>query len=232
MKKKQIIVFVLLTVLTVILAAVAYMNGPEPKEEKQTPTLEPAGEEEQKSDEQAPKSAYYYPMSGDYSSRVTFRWFGKLVSAGEVAPDCGQSFSGYHNADDLEVTSTEKQQPVPVYAIANGRIRQISNVNGYGGLLIMEANLEGQPVTLNYGHIDINSASVRVGDTISAGQQLALLGQGCSAQTDGERKHLHFAIHKSTEIDVRGYLPTQVALNSWINPKEFLVGQKANQPGN
>jgi len=48
------------------------------------------------------------------------------------------------------------------------------------------------------------------------------LGKGYSDETDGERKHLHFAIHKGTKIDVRGYVQTKGELQDWLNPLPLL----------
>jgi murein DD-endopeptidase MepM/ murein hydrolase activator NlpD len=165
---------------------------------------------------------YHYPIS-DYNNRIKYKAFGQYFIGTEPIPACGRQFTGYHDADDLEISEAEASTDVPVYAIADGTIRQISTVSGYGGLLILQVNLEGQEVTVNYGHVSISSVKVRVGDVVKTGQFLANLGKGCSMETDGERKHLHFAIHKGSQIDLAGYVPTQAELADWLNPKEELA---------
>jgi murein DD-endopeptidase MepM/ murein hydrolase activator NlpD len=168
------------------------------------------------------ETKYHYPIS-DYNNRIKVKSFGQYFTSSNNPPTCGRAFVGYHDGDDLEVTETELNSDVPVYAVADGRIRQVSTLSGYGGLLIMEANLNGQEVTMNYGHISLASTKVKTGDEVKVGQELALLGKGCSAETDGERKHLHFAIHKGSTIDVAGYIKTQAELTNWLNPKEELA---------
>lgn len=169
---------------------------------------------------------YFYPIN-NYEGRLTVRWFGKYVSASEKPPTCGRTFVGFHDADDLEIFKGEVNETVPVYAIADSKLIEFSEVAGYGGLLVLEANINGQKYTLNYGHIKLSSVRFQKGDDVPAGAQVAELGQGCSAETDGERKHLHFAIHKGDGVDVRGYLNSEQELASWENPKEFLQNLQA-----
>ncbi len=170
----------------------------------------------------APSAAYYYPIS-DYTGRLKIRWYGKYLTAENISEvPCGRVFIGYHTGDDLETTPAEANRQIPVYSIGNGKILQVGHVDGYGGLIVGEYNLAGEQTTVYYGHINLRSALVRPGDLVSPGQKLADLGAACSAQTDGERKHLHFAIHKGPGIDVRGYVPTAGELSSWLNPSAEL----------
>lgn len=165
---------------------------------------------------------YYYPIS-NYASRKTLKWYGKKVTATDnKAEMCGANFTGYHTGDDLEILSGELNIDVPVYSIAAGVVRQVSAVSGYGGLIVIEYNLNNQIVTAYFGHINLASAQVKVGDQVKAGQKLANLGAACTAQTDGERKHLHFAIRQGTAIDVRGYVQTQSELSAWLDPTLLL----------
>jgi len=199
----------------------------EPTSSTGTTTETPAPEPES---EPAPTPTVYYPLP-NYPPRVTERVYGTYYSkakSGELA--CGGQFSGYHNGDDLEATPAEIDQEVPVFAIADGKVREFNRINGYGGLLIIEHTIAGQTMTANYGHVDLNQPKVTVGGTVKAGQVAAYLGAHCSSETDGERKHLHFSLHKGTIIDVKGYVQSQAALAEWLNPKEFLAAQKAAEP--
>lgn len=169
-----------------------------------------------------PAPVLYYPMT-NFGSRITVRSFGQLVNSTDVVSPCGALFSGYHDAEDLEVTSLEVGLDVPVYAIADGIVREFGPVSGYGGLLVLGVTINGQNYTVYYGHINLGSATLEVGESVKAGQKLASLGAQCSTQTSGERKHLHFAMHVGTAIDVRGYVPTASELAAWIDPKAFLA---------
>jgi hypothetical protein len=70
-----------------------------------------------------------------------------------------------------------------------------------------------------------------VDDTITAGQQLGYLGDDASAETDGERKHLHFAIYPSTgTVLYAGYISSDADLQQWVNPSDFLRDAEAIEP--
>jgi len=144
---------------------------------------------------------------------------------------CGDFFDGFHVGDDLEVFPEELSQEVPVFAITDGIVRQHEAVNGYGGLLAIEYTLNGQQVTAYYGHIDVGQSKLEEGDTVTAGKQIAVLGDHCSPETSNERKHLHFSIHNDPEIDVRGYVESTQELEAWTNPRELLRGLGAEEPG-
>jgi murein DD-endopeptidase MepM/ murein hydrolase activator NlpD len=174
----------------------------------------------------ASTATFVYPITG-YRARLQFRDFGKLVTPAQAKQlPCGFPFSGYHTGDDLEITPEEQNQEIPVYAVTSGQIISAGNVSGYGGLIVMR----WPGYTAYYGHISLPSLGVSGGQEVTAGQKLAVLGNACSAQTDFERKHLHFAIHKGDTIDVRGYVQDTSELNAWENPNLFLVREEAKEP--
>lgn len=170
----------------------------------------------------------YYPMT-DFDGRIAFRTFGQLVKRSDAVTPCGAAFSGYHDADDLEVTAAEVSTEVPVYAISSGVVREVGPVSGYGGLLVLGTTVNGQDYTVYYGHISLGSTALVAGESVKAGQKLASLGAQCSTQTDRERKHLHFAIHKGPNVDVRGYVPNLSELSAWIDPRAFLLQNSATK---
>lgn len=173
---------------------------------------------------------YYYPMAR-YSDRLTVRWYGKRVtSADREAIACGVSYEGIHTADDLEVSESEIDQEVPIYAIAAGTILQVGATDGYGGLIVANHTLNGQPVTVYYGHIDLGQTDLKIGDRVEAGEQISVLGGHCSPASGNERKHLHFGILNDTDIDVRGYVSSENDLREWIDPKKALESLMAGEP--
>jgi murein DD-endopeptidase MepM/ murein hydrolase activator NlpD len=178
----------------------------------------------------AASSGYFYPIS-NYPQRLTLRLFGQLVKPADAQKvPCGQSFSGFHTGDDLEVLPSEIDQPVPVYSIAQGQVIEAVDLSGYGGVLVIAYDLDGQPVTAYYGHINLGSVTRLAGQDVTPGQQLAQLGDACSAQTGGERKHLHFALHKGKGIDYRGYVGSESQLSFWLDPSVVLSRLKAATP--
>lgn len=148
----------------------------------------------------------------DYFERATFKVFGQKVQ---------DRFSGYHAGDDIEFTDVAAE--IPVVAIADGTVLRIGWVSGYGGLLILEHEVQGREIRALYGHLDLDSSSLAVSDRVSMGQFLANLGEGESAETDGERKHLHFGLYEADELRLAGYVTNAAQLAQWINPSEFFI---------
>lgn len=84
-------------------------------------------------------------------------------------------------------------------------------------MLIQGCRLDNQEVTVLYGHLALLSIKLNAGTTLSAGERIGNLRQGYSHDTDGERKHLHLAIHKGAYADYRGYVQKFSELSGWID---------------
>lgn len=172
----------------------------------------------------------YFPMT-NYESRITNRGHGKSITAADSEPlRCGDPFAGLHVGDDVEATEAELAQDVPVFSIADGMIKQVEVVDGYGGLIVIEHQIGGQIITAYYGHVDLTDEKLSIGGKVTAGQKLTLLGEDCSAETSNERMHLHFSIRPGTSLDVRGYVDTKAELDRWLNPLQYLIENKAKEP--
>lgn len=177
-------------------------------------------------------SPYSYPMT-NYEERKSVRWYGKDVTTDDRKPlPCGEPFVGFHTGDDLEALDDENEIEVPVYAIAPGTVKQVKEVGGYGGLIVIEHTIDGKAYTSYYGHVDLNRTNVSVGDTVTTGEHITDLGDHCSVESSNERKHLHFSIREEGDIDVRGYVDDQTTLASWLNPETFLATLNARRPEN
>jgi hypothetical protein len=155
------------------------------------------------------ESPVVVPVEG-YATHRTFKVFGEYIS---------DRFSGYHVGDDVEVDDVNRE--VPVYAIADGSVVIAQTASGYGGVIIIEHSIEGATYRALYGHVDLASMSLRAGSAVKRGEQIALLGDHESAETDGERKHLHFSIYQGDDIRLAGYANTEDAVDQWVNPQNF-----------
>jgi len=83
----------------------------------------------------------------------------------------------------------------------------------------LKCNINNEDLYILYGHL--NPASlIPKNSEVKKGQQIAVLGKGYTEETDGERKHLHFSIHKGS-LDLRGYVQYQDKLSGWYNPIDF-----------
>ena len=154
-------------------------------------------------------------------SRITKKPFGIYVSPGN-SPVTPEKFTGYHTGVDFETTSAEANIDVPVYAICSGKILISQFGSGYGGMVVESCTLDGNPITVVYGHVRLTSVSTKVGGTIKAGDFLANLGTGYSSETDGERKHLHLGIHKGATPNTSGYVANKSSLINWIDFEQYL----------
>lgn len=140
-------------------------------------------------------------------------------------------FYGYHAGQDLESFSNEKTDStlIPFYAVADGTIIYAGKLSGYGGV-ILEKLSDNNHVAL-YGHVKI-STSIEVGSKVSAGQLISYLGNNFSSETSGERKHLHFAIHKGTNLYFHGHEESlNILKDKWEDPILFLGDNRAISPG-
>lgn len=148
----------------------------------------------------------------DYAERLTYKAFGEFIQ---------DRFRGYHVGDDIEYQ--DKNEEVPVKAVANGIVVQSGNVSGYGGLIVIQHTVKNTILNALYGHLDLSSTSLKKGDSVSKGQLLAHLGDHKSKETDGERKHLHFALYEGYELRKQGYETSEEKVSSWINPYHFFL---------
>lgn len=155
------------------------------------------------------------------AGRVIKKRFGTKVSP-QDSPVLPERFSGYHTGVDYETFPEEAGVDVPVRAVCSGPLLQTRSASGYGGVAVQSCQLDGEPVTVVYGHVRLSSISAKVGESLAAGDPLGVLGTGGSPETDGERKHLHLGIHLGPNVDVRGYVSTEAGLADWLDPATVL----------
>lgn len=153
--------------------------------------------------------------------RVTKKPFGIYITP-KTSPVQPEKFMGYHTGVDFETYPSEQNVDVPVAAVCDGKLLVSRYASGYGGVMVQSCELNAQAVTIIYGHIRLSSVMPKVGDTLKAGERLAVLGTGYSAETDGERKHLHLGIHKGTAINILGYVQNKSDLSNWLDATQYL----------
>lgn len=155
------------------------------------------------------------------ASRVTKKPFGIYITSATslVQPE---RFAGYHTGTDFEVFSDEIGKNITVDAVCSGKLILKEYASGYGGAAVQSCTFENQPITVVYGHLKLASIKASIGQILSIGDPLGILGTDKSAETDGERKHLHLSFHKGTGINILGYAGSQNALSSWIDPCQYV----------
>jgi hypothetical protein len=156
--------------------------------------------------------------------RITKKPFGIYITT-ENSPVQPERFSGYHTGTDFEIFSHERTLPISVFALCDGKILEKRFISGYGGLIVQSCSLKNEPVTILYGHLSLTKSPKKPGDFIKKGEEVGILGEEISNETDGERKHLHLSIYRGSSIDYRGYVAKKSDLSQWINPEEVLEGE-------
>jgi hypothetical protein len=167
-----------------------------------------------------PKIAFNIPLLNS-QDRITKKPFGVLINP-KTSPVQGERFSGYHTGTDFETFPEEASVDVEVRSICAGEIIQKKRVSGYGGIIVQSCILEGKRTIVLYGHLKLSGSSAEVGKTFSLEDKLASLGADGSADTDGERKHLHLGIKRGDIIDWRGYVSNEKELAGWLNPEKII----------
>ncbi len=153
----------------------------------------------------------------EFKSRITKKMFGTYVTP-QNSPVQPEKFTGYHTGVDVEFTDISTD--VSVKAIASGTVVTSRTARGYGGIVVIKHPIAGKDILTIYGHLDPKSL-VKEDASVQIGEQIGILGEGGTSETDGERKHLHFAMLKGTSVDLKGYVANKSELDNWYNPLDF-----------
>jgi murein DD-endopeptidase MepM/ murein hydrolase activator NlpD len=219
--KRKYIIFLLVPILFLALSFFIEDNWEEKNNNPPTIT-EPPSTQKALPNDPSPKNNNSFQMPIDRAGeRITKKPFGIFITP-QNSPVHPERFSGYHTGTDFETFPEEADTDVPIYAITNGKVIEKRWVSGYGGVLIESAVYNNSPITIIYGHLNLESINKNAGDTLAAGEKIGTLGKGYSQETDGERKHLHLGIHKGSGIDVRGYVNDKTKLSDWIDAMTIL----------
>lgn len=155
------------------------------------------------------------------ANRPTPLHFGLYVTPEKNPLPKPERFIGYHTGLDFEVGSDEINTDVAVRAFCDGTVLASEFAEGYGGVLVQSCAWEGEDVTVLYGHLRPSSL-VAKGTVLKTGDAIGALGNDHSTETDGNRKHLHFSIHKGKSVVLLGYVQDQSRLSEWIDPETVL----------
>ena len=148
-----------------------------------------------------------YPIA-EFGQRITKKPFGIHITP-QNSPIQPERFAGFHTGVDVEYQDVVDD--VPVMAVCDGEMVLARWVSGYGGVVVLKC----QENFVVYGHLRVGSIVKKT--SVIRGEQIAVLGKGGTIETDYERKHLHFGIHKNA-LDLRGYVQKAEELIQWIDP--------------
>lgn len=116
---------------------------------------------------------------------------------------CGNNWSTYYkakNGDHLGLDIKSKTGDTNVYAAANGTVTQSGWNSANGNCVVIAHSVNGKTVYSFYGHL--KSRSVSVGQKVSKGSKIGIIGNTGSSSTG---VHLHFAITTQNSCGTWGY---------------------------
>ena len=215
------IIIIISAILLIIIAGIFILLNYSPKTaEKNINDINSAGSII-KNDNLSSATIEIMPPIDRWSERVTKKPFGIYVSP-KNSPVSPEHFTGYHTGVDFEIFPDEQDKAVSIKAICSGELLLKESASGYGGVIVQGCKLNGQDITVIYGHLKLSSVTTAVGQQLSAGDNIGILGKGYSQETDGERKHLHLGIHQGKTINIKGYVQNSEELAAWIDITEYL----------
>jgi len=122
-------------------------------------------------------------------------------------------------------TGTDYAAPdgTPILAVADGLVTHAGYTGDYGGLIVVEHTVDGQPVASAYAHSWQDGIYVTQGQTVTAGQHIGDVGS--SGRSTGP--HLHF------EIRPGGSNAVAVDADVWLaeHAAQGIDSGQAPQPG-
>ncbi|PPK93158.1 peptidase M23-like protein [Kineococcus xinjiangensis] len=177
------------------------------------------------------KDPFHYAKHWNDAVRIVQALSGTVVVPGEVAvngsPECttssvsSPSEQGWTRPSSGPVTSDYGPRPPPapgassfhkgtdlggggcngpIYAAAGGVVVRSGPASGFGNAIVID---HGGDVVTWYGHMYTKDLLVRVGEQVSAGQQIARVG----ANGVGSGCHLHFEVHlRDTKVDPEPFM--------------------------
>ncbi|MFC9895927.1 peptidoglycan DD-metalloendopeptidase family protein [Nocardia sp. NPDC127579] len=96
------------------------------------------------------------------------------------------SRGGDHRGVDMAATDG-----TPIFSVSDGKVVAAGPASGFGNWIVVDSvDTNGRGFSAVYGHMWDSGVLVRVGDTVRAGQQIALVGS--AGESSGP--HLHFEI--------------------------------------
>lgn len=221
MSIKKLVILISIGLL-LLLSFLFFSRKNPPREEDLSPIQEEIKDENQKNElplekvEEEKGTSYLAPLENP-EQRIAKKSFSDFITP-QNSPVQPERFSGFHTGVDFEIFPEELNSDVEVKAVCSGKTRLKTVANGYGGILVQDCVLENNPATIIYGHLKFDSIGKKIGEILEEGEILGILGKNQSPETDGERKHLHLAIHRGFEISLLGYVKNQSDLENWIDP--------------
>ncbi|MFZ2174286.1 MAG: peptidoglycan DD-metalloendopeptidase family protein [Rhodococcus sp. (in: high G+C Gram-positive bacteria)] len=99
----------------------------------------------------------------------------------------------------------------PIYAATSGTVADAGYAQGFGNWVIIDTEVEGTKLSTVYGHMPASTITVTKGQQVSAGQEIA--GVGNEGESTGP--HLHFEVWNGGRLPDGAGVPTDPA--PWLS---------------
>src|SRR3989344_5973294 len=129
----------------------------------------------------------------EFKPRIKKKTFGPHITP-QTSPVQPDRFYGYHTGVDVEYE--DRNEDIPVRAIADGTIIFRGFASGYVGVIVILHFFNGTTLQALYGHLDPASLLSSGTSQVEAGEQTGISGAGYTKENDGTRKHLHFSLRE------------------------------------
>jgi hypothetical protein len=144
------------------------------------------------------------------------------VGTWQIATHHGEDLGGlYHMGVDV---GADGGSGAPVYAIANGIVREAQQRSQFGLVVLIEHfTAAGSSYVSLYGHLDPTVVVVVPGQIVATGDTIGQLGT--AENNGGWTPHLHFGIHKSAYTGdwvYYGHVHDSATADEWYDPETFI----------
>lgn len=151
-----------------------------------------------KREEEARKKEQQNQPNGTPAQNGPFLW----PVNGKVTSPFGMRYHPIHREYRMhEGLDISAKMGTPIHAASSGEVIEARPSKGYGYIIVI---YHGNGLSTLYAHMYAQTVKVEVGQKVSAGDVIALVGS--NGFSTGP--HLHFEVHKgSTPVDPMSYLP-------------------------
>lgn len=95
----------------------------------------------------------------------------------------------------------------PIYAATSGVVAEAGPASGFGNWVIIDTDVDGKRISTVYGHMAASTIKVKTGDQVTAGQEIAAVGN----EADSSGPHLHFEVWEGGRLPDGAGTPTDPA---------------------
>ncbi|MEM9178966.1 MAG: peptidoglycan DD-metalloendopeptidase family protein [Pseudomonadota bacterium] len=138
---------------------------------------------------------------------------GVRLAVAPVEAGCFSSGFGPRNGRPHKGIDLHSAEPVAIYAAADGWVREKIYRDDYGNMLVIQ---HGDTVFARYAHLESFADGVEVGDTVSIGQTIGIMGKTGNSTV---ARHLHYEVMTGewgvltgsfglTPVDIFAHIPT------------------------